>query len=160
MEGNKKFIINLVSCIVSFIITIGINFLLTSYITEAVGVEAYGFVSLANNFVNYASIITLALNSMASRFISVSYHKKNIKEANQYFNSVLVANISLILILLIPSILIVVFLEKIVTISPNLILYVKIIFLFKKHTSNVKLFYRSLKKLQIFSAITTFQLHQ
>lgn len=125
---NKRFIINLVSCIISFIITLGINFLLTSYITEAVGVEAYGFVSLANNFVNYASIITLALNSMASRFISVSYHKKNMKEANQYFNSVLIANVSLILLLFIPSVFIILFLEKIVSISPELIIHVKILF--------------------------------
>lgn len=128
MEGNKRLIINLVSCLVSFVITLGINFLLTSYITESVGAEAYGFVALANNFVNYASIITLAINSMASRFVSISYHKKNIKEANQYFNSVLIANLISIFVMLIPSIFIIAFLEKIVTISPLLILSVKILF--------------------------------
>ena len=33
-----------------------INFLLTPYITDNIGIEAYGFVSLAKNFVNYAQI--------------------------------------------------------------------------------------------------------
>lgn len=128
MQKNKRSILNLISCLVSFIITLGISFLLTPYITNKLGTEAYGFVSLANNFVNYASIATLAINSMASRFVSISYHKKNYKEANEYFNSVLFCNFLLILFLFIPSILVIVFLQNIVVISAELVLFVKILF--------------------------------
>jgi len=128
MQKNKRSILNLISCLLSFIITLGISFLLTPYITNKLGTEAYGFVSLANNFVNYASIATLAINSMASRFVSISYHKKNYKEANEYFNSVLFCNFLLILFLFIPSILVVVFLQNIVVISAELVFFVKILF--------------------------------
>ena len=121
-------IINLISCLVSFVITMGISFVLTPYITERLGAEAYGFVSLANNFVNYASIATLAINSMASRFVSISYHQKDFKESNKYFNSILFTNFFLILILCIPSIIIILFLPNIVTITPNLVFFVKILF--------------------------------
>lgn len=126
---KKKLIINVLACLVSFVTVLGINFFLTPYITENIGTDAYGFVSLANNFVNYASIITLALNSMASRFISVSIFKGDKEEANKYFTSVLVANIFLILILLIPSIFCVVYLDSLITIPNNLVFSVKILFL-------------------------------
>ena len=126
---RKKLIINILACLVSFITVLGINFFLTPYITENIGTDAYGFVSLANSFVNYASIITLALNSMASRFISVAIFKNDKEEANKYFTSVLVANIFMILILLIPSIFCVVYLDSLITIPSNLVNSVKFLFL-------------------------------
>ena len=128
MKEKNRLIINLIACLVSFLVTIGISFFLTPYITEKVGIEAYGFVQLANNFVNYASIITLAINSMASRFISVSYHQKSMKDANEYFTSVLITNLFLILLLFIPSVLVVIYLQDVVTVSPDIVLYVKILF--------------------------------
>lgn len=128
MKKNNRLIINLISCMVSFFVTIGINFFLTPYITESIGVAAFGFVTLANNFVNYAAILTLAINSMSSRFISISYHKEDLKEANEYFNSVLITNLLLIAILFIPSVFIVIYLDKIIKITPELIIYVKVLF--------------------------------
>ena len=125
---KKKLIINIMACLVSFVTVLGINFFLTPYITENIGTDAYGFVSLANNFVNYASIVTLALNSMASRFISISIFKNKKEEANKYFTSVLVANIVMIIILLIPSILCVIYLESVLSIPNELIDSVKILF--------------------------------
>ena len=126
---KKKLIINVLACLVSFVTVLGINFFLTPYITENIGTDAYGFVSLANNFVNYASIITLALNSMASRFISVSIFKDDKEEANKYFTSVLIANLIMILVLLIPSIFCIVYLDSLITIPNDLIFSVKILFL-------------------------------
>lgn len=128
MKEKNRLFINLLACLVSFAVTLGISFFLTPYITEKVGIEAYGFVNLANNFAGYASIITLAINSMASRFISISYHKGKMDDANEYFTSVLITNLFLILILFIPSVFIILYLEKIVTISVDIVIYVKILF--------------------------------
>lgn len=125
---NKQFVLNILFTLLSFIITTGINFFLTPYITKNIGTEAYAFVSLANNFVNYASIVTLAINSMASRFIAISYHKNNIVDANKYFNSVVITNLFLILMLFLPSVLCTVFLDKILIIPSNLQFFVKILF--------------------------------
>ena len=101
MGNGKRLAINMVATIVAFVVNMGISFFLSPYVIEHVGVDAYGFVSLANNFVNYASIITLALNSMAGRFITIAIHKGNKEEANKYFNSVLLANIIICFVLLI-----------------------------------------------------------
>ncbi len=126
---SKKLFINVLACLVSFITTLGINFFLTPYITKNIGTDAYGFVSLANNFVNYASIVTLAINSMASRFISVAIFEKKHEDANKYFTSVLVTNIFIILLLLIPSIFCVIYLNSLIVIPSKLIFSVKILFL-------------------------------
>ena len=54
-----------------FVLSYLITFFLTPFITESVGTDAYGFVSLAKNTAQYATYITAALNTFASRFISV-----------------------------------------------------------------------------------------
>lgn len=94
MKGNTKAItLNMIANILSFGVSLVISFFLTPYITKTVGVEAYGLVGLANSFTNYITIITAAINSMASRFIIIELHRKDTKKANIYFSSVLIANV-------------------------------------------------------------------
>lgn len=128
--SNKRLAINMIANIISFIVAMGINFLLTPYIVNTVGKEAYGFVGLANNFVGYAQIITIALNSMAGRFIAIKIHQNNNEEANKYFTSVIIANTFLAILMAIPSVLIVIFLEKIINIPSGIIVDVKILWIF------------------------------
>ncbi len=68
-----------------------INYFLTKYITDNIGVDAYGFVSIAKNIVGYAGIITIALTSFIVRYIAVSYHKNDLLEANRYYSSSIAA---------------------------------------------------------------------
>lgn len=105
-----------------------INFLLTPYITETVGEEAYGFVSLSKNFITYAGIITIALNSYSTRFIAVSFHKGKIKKSNCYFSSVFFANCILAFVLFLIFCLISLFAEHLLNISENLVAQVKPLF--------------------------------
>ena len=72
-ESKIRFFINLVASLFQFIISMGIGFILTPYIVQNVSVEAYGFVGLTNNMVGYASLLTIALNSVAGRFITISW---------------------------------------------------------------------------------------
>lgn len=125
--NNKRLAINMIANIISFVVMIGINFLLTPYIVNTVGKEAYGFVGLANNFVSYGQLITLALNSMAGRFITIKIHQNNIAEANKYFTSVMFSNIFLSIIMFIPSILLIVFLDKIINIPNTILIDVKLL---------------------------------
>lgn len=128
MSRNKQLTINLVASILAFIINMGISFFLTPYITKNIGVEAYGFVSLGTQFINYASLITVALNSMAGRFITIEIHKENWENANKYFNSVLLSNVIVAGAMLIPSILVVAYLDKLVDIPRDILLDVKVLF--------------------------------
>lgn len=128
MNKNKQLIINLITTLFVLIINIVINFGLSRYIVDAIGESAYGFVSLANTFVSYATIFTTALNSMASRFITIDIFNKKIKSANQFLSSVLIANCIIILILIIPSFLCIGFLEYLVKVPTDILVDVKILF--------------------------------
>lgn len=126
--GNKRLVINLIANTISFGTTAIIAFFLTPYLVSSIGKEAYSFYPLANNFVNYMSIVTISLNSMASRFITIEIVKGNKLKANKYFASVLYSNIVMTLILLIPIVIITVFLDDFLNIPLPLVASVKILF--------------------------------
>ena len=95
MGDKKQLLVNMVASLVNFAVNLGIGFAITPFIVQRVGAEAYGFVGLANNMVGYASLLTIALNSVAGRFITVAYHQGDKKKADQYFSSTLSANVVL-----------------------------------------------------------------
>ena len=94
--------LNLIASLVAYGLSVLISFIISPYITETLGVEANGFVGLANQFIGYISLITVALNSMASRFVSVHIIDDDYDKANRYFTSVVVANIFIGFVLLFP----------------------------------------------------------
>lgn len=118
---NARLAINMIATIFSFIVTMGINFVLSPYIINTVGKEAYGFVGLANNFISYAQLVTLALNAMAGRFITIKIHQGDSEEANKYFTSVVVANTLTAIALLIPSVLIILNLNQIINVPQEIL---------------------------------------
>lgn len=124
---SKAVLFNMAANVLSFAVSLIISFFLTPYITKHAGVEAYGIIGLANSFTNYISIITAALNSMASRFIILELHKKNTSKANEYFSSVLLANTIMALVLLIPAVVLILNISAL-NISSNLITDAQITF--------------------------------
>ena len=118
--NSKRLAINMIANLIAFGVQFAINMFLTPYIIKHLGNEAYAFVPMSNNIASYASIITVALSSMSARFISVEYNRGNMKDANMYFNSVLVANVILALFLTIPSVLVVAFSGDILNIPEGL----------------------------------------
>lgn len=98
MTKNKQLAVNIIAGIFAFVMSAGISFFLSPYITETVGEEAYGFVSLSDNIISYFSIVTIALNSMASRFIAIACFKNDTQEASEYYSSAFFANMALCLV--------------------------------------------------------------
>lgn len=127
-SAKKQTTINLIASLVSFGINLAINFFLTPYLIGALGTESYGFIGLANNFVQYAGIITSALNTMAGRFISVAYHKGDKEQASRLFSSVMVANFILASVLLVFTVVFTAVLEHVLQIPAALVGSVKITF--------------------------------
>ena len=121
--------INIISSTLSMLISSLISLVLTPYITKNIGAEAYGFVSLANNFINGASLLTIALNSMASRFVVIELYRGDINKAKTYYSSVFYANLCLASIIGLFSFIFVYRLEIFINISPALIQDVKLLFL-------------------------------
>lgn len=128
MNSNKRLTISIISNVLSVAVSLGVSFLLTPYLLRTLGKEAYSFYPLANNFVSYMTIITLALNSMASRFITIEIVQGNELKAHTYFSSVFFSNVILSGILLIPMVLITVFVDTILNVPTNLVRDVKALF--------------------------------
>lgn len=121
----KSILVMGLSAVVGYII----NMFLTSYITEGIGIEAYGFVSIARTFVSYGSVITIALTSFVVRYITLNFHTGKINEAKSYYVSSVNASIILSGALALVFFVIVAKLEVIINIPDELIHAVKILFL-------------------------------
>lgn len=130
MDNKRQFILNLFASLISFAANLGIGFLITPFIVQQIGAEAYGFVGLANTMINYATLFTLALNSVSGRFITVAYHKGDKTTADKYFTSTLSSNLVIVAILTTIAVPLIWNLEYVVNISSHLINDVKILFSF------------------------------
>lgn len=126
---KKQIGINLIAQTIAFGVNLCISFFLTPFIVNNIGVEANGFVGLANNFIEYAQLITVALNSMAGRFITIKYHQGDKEGANKYFTSIFFANVILSVILTIVFTIIIIFLNNIINISQELVFDVKVLWM-------------------------------
>lgn len=119
---------NIIWSIVAILVNTAINFCVVPYVSENVGVEAYGFVTLANTLITYIDVISVALNSFASRYIAMAYHEANFDKARKYYSSVFIANVILSVAFFILGIFMILNLQKILNVSADLEHDVKILF--------------------------------
>jgi len=129
-KENKRLFQTIFISGMATIISYMINFVLTPYISNHVGIEAYGFVSIAKTAVSYAQIITVALTTFIVRYITLNYHKNRLEEANSYYSSSILACFQLSGALLIFALLCIFKLENLLKIPENLVVSVKILFVF------------------------------
>ena len=61
--ARRRMLMNMLWSLLSLFINYFMNFLITPYVTNNIGVEAYGFVALANTFVSYVDILAVGLNA-------------------------------------------------------------------------------------------------
>lgn len=160
MNNNKRLIINICASFISLGVSSLISFFMTPYITKNISSDAYGFIQLTNNFIAYISIISIALNSMSSRFISISCFRENIVEANQYFSSTFFSNLILVIVLSPVSIYFISNIDNIINIPYNLVYQVKLLlfltiinFFITLLTTNLNISYYVKNKLYISSMI-------
>ena len=128
MKKSYRTLINVLSSVGVLAVNVVISFWLSPFIINNIGVEANGFVSLAANFITYASLIVTALNGMAARFITIEYAKKDYKKANLYYNSVFWGNLIIVGIMFIPSVILIAYFELFFDVPTNILLDVKILF--------------------------------
>lgn len=125
--SNQQIALNMFFSIIAFALNSVINIVITPIITANYGSAAYGYTKLANDFTSYANLITVALNSMSSRYIMLERTQKNYSEANIIFSSVAMGNLIISGILILPTIFMVIFIDSLIAIPDNLIIEVKII---------------------------------
>ena len=129
-KAKSRTIFNVICSVLVLVSNIVISLWLSPFIIKNIGVEANGFVSLASNFVSYASLIVTALNSMAARFITVAYVEKDYKKANLYYNSVFWGNLIIVAVLIVPAIYLVARLDSFVNVPSDILTDVKMLFAF------------------------------
>lgn len=95
LSRNQQTAINIVAGVLNMLVTTLISFVLSPYIVATLGVEANGFVGLANNFISYASLISTALNSMGSRFMMMAYYNNTYDKFRRYYSSLFFADLLL-----------------------------------------------------------------
>lgn len=130
ISQSKQLAVNMAASFIAYGVSLFISFFLSPYIVSTIGVEANGFVGLANNFVSYAGIITIALNSLAGRFITISLTRGDEEAANRYFTSVFFANLVIALVLGLIGGIIIVFLDQLINIPAALLTDVRWLFTF------------------------------
>lgn len=130
MSTNKQIVKNLIFNIGSSVVNLFIMFFFTPYLIQSVGKEAYSFFPLVNNIINYSTIISTAIGSMAGRFITIYFYQNDLEKAKGYFNSVLVANIMLSVLFSMVFLLMTLFIDRILTVPDYLISDVQWLFAF------------------------------
>jgi O-antigen/teichoic acid export membrane protein len=127
--GNSKIALNLSASFINLSVSLIIGFFLTPYLVRKISGEAYGFLGLSNDFVGYAAIATIALNSVAGRFVSISVHRGKIKDANEYLSAVFVSNFALVALMLPLAIAFIYRIDLVFRIPQQLVMDVKMLFL-------------------------------
>lgn len=128
LSRNQQTVINIVAGVLNMLVTTLISFVLSPYIVATLGVEANGFVGLANQFINYISLVGTALNSMGSRFLMMAYYHDEHEKFQRYYSSLLFANLCMATVFGIVSAICVWKLEYLVAIPSELIRDVKLLF--------------------------------
>lgn len=123
---KKQLLISSAVALLSFAVNISIGFWCSPFIVSKIGAEAHGFSSLGANFTTYASLITVAVNAFAGRYITIAIHKNDLSKANRYFTSVFYANIVIAVAMLLPMSGLIVFVDRLFSVPVSLINDVKI----------------------------------
>ena len=126
--NNKQTGINMLANIISYSANIIISFILTPYLINALGKETYSFYPIANTIVTYMSVLTNAMNTAASRYVTIALVKDEKLEANRYYSSTLAANLLMSGVLAVFMALVVVFLDRLMVVPINAEVAIKALF--------------------------------
>lgn len=127
-EGNRRLATTILISGMAAFLSYLINFFLTKYITANVGVEAYGFVSIAKTAVSYAQIITVAFTTFVVRYISVSYHEGKLEESKSYYSSSIFGCTAISAAIFLVALILIWNLENLLVIPAELVGSVKLLF--------------------------------
>lgn len=104
------------------------NLCIIPIVSNRLGVEAYGFVTLANTMITYIDIISLAINSFASRYVSIEYHNGKLEKANKYYSTVFISDVILSAVILLFMAVFVPNINHVLNVSEALSADVKLLF--------------------------------
>lgn len=125
---EKRNIYNIIATLSAFIINLLMQFFLSPYIVKHIGVDAYGFISVANNIVLIVDLFMVAINSMVGRFVALEVHRGNIQKASEYYSTVFLCNLVFFCLLVVVSVISIIHLDMLMYIPQRLYEDVQILF--------------------------------
>lgn len=120
-SARRQMAVNMLSGVCVFTLNLCVSFFLTPFIVEKLGTDAYGYIGLSNNIIGYSSLLTIAVNSMAGRFITVKVHEGESEDANKYMSSIFYINLLLSAIILLALAVVTAFLPELINIPEALV---------------------------------------
>lgn len=127
-NGKSRLTVNMLSSAAAWLSNFVISFILTPFLIRSLGKGIYSFFPIANTVIGYVTVFVFALNTMGSRFITASLAKGDNLETRRYFSSMFYTDVFLVLLLMIPSVLVVVFLDRILHVPIGGLVPVQILF--------------------------------
>lgn len=128
--NGRQTVLNMASSGAAFAVNMLLGFFLTPFIVRRIGSTANGFVGLSYNFVTYASLLVIALNSMAGRFIAMAYFQHREEDVHGYYSSVFIADVVICAALCVPGLALLFFLPHVIKVPPELVFDVTVLFAF------------------------------
>lgn len=90
VEGaRQRLLSNILSNVAYTGLTIVANFLLTPFLIGHLGIAAFGMIPLVNTITAYMAVITTALDTSVSRFLTIDLEQHDVRLANRTFNAAL-----------------------------------------------------------------------
>jgi O-antigen/teichoic acid export membrane protein len=89
MDQGKRLFINSISSVLTFLIQLGIGFLLVPYILHHLTKEVYGIWALTGSFFAYSNLLTLGLNSAVNRYIPIYLVNRDWNSMNRVVSTTL-----------------------------------------------------------------------
>lgn len=129
MKGNQ-IVLNLFANTVSVLVGLMTSFLLTPYIVNSIGKEAYSFIPISSNLTSYMAIFTVALTSMAARFITLKVHRNELNSASRYYSTSIISNLIASMGVFFISVLAIIYIDKIVNIPVEIFSDVRMLFIY------------------------------
>ncbi|MBQ2771091.1 MAG: lipopolysaccharide biosynthesis protein [Methanocorpusculum sp.] len=106
IQFSKRFSANLITNVISLILSTLVGLLLIPYFIDTLGEAAYGLVPLATSITTYVTLLVDSLNAATGRYLMFDLRLAKVDEARVTFNTALVTIVACVLILL-PVVLIV-----------------------------------------------------
>lgn len=129
-SGKKQKALNAIAALLSFAVGFGVSFFLSPFLLQTLGKEAYSYYPLSTNIVNAMTVVSAAMNSMASRFITVSLVSGDTENAEKYYSSTLFVDFIYSAILIVFTAFFLVFIQSFIQIPNYLLTSVRLLFLF------------------------------
>jgi len=97
--ARKRFVINVIANATYIGAQAALTFWMTPYLIGYLGLAAYGVIPLTQNIVAYTSVLTTALNTAVTRFLTIQLEQRQISAANRTFNTAFFTILGLFLFL-------------------------------------------------------------